>query len=371
MRLITKKPTNLATLPETYNHSGKTFDNQTSTKEKFTILIIESNSCSFTSLSEILRSEDRVFLKTNAEKDAFKLAQRKPDIGLIVFDAGRLAQTGYEVVKQLAGNPLTKHIPLLLIAGPAELENINPENFGNQPVDYLLSPVNNTVARAKVSLFERSFFQERELKEMQAQRDEANAQLQRTKDIATKLKTPVAGINGLVSLIRMNKEVLRIDDVQDKMSLLGSLSSNLSEMITSSFDTSESGGDEEPTSTGKLISKCLSLLKAPSSISFKIESDLPIFKTKELKLQRIFQHLIDNAIKYTGKQQGLISIGVEDAGDFYRFYVKGKGATNENPKKNPESALNSLKSSVEEQGGKIWVEAVPGDGCKFMFLWKK
>jgi signal transduction histidine kinase len=318
----------------------------------------------------MLRSEDRVLLKTNTEKDAFKLAQRKPNIGLIVFDAGRLAQTGYEVVKQLGSNPLTKHIPLLLIVGPAELENINPENFGNQPVDYLLSPVNNTVARAKISLFERSFFQERELKEMQAQRDEANAQLQRTKDIATRLKTPVAGINGLVSLIRMNKEILRIDDVQDKMSLLGSLTSNLSEMLSSSFDTSESGY-EEPTSTGKLISKCLSLLKAPSSISFKIESDLPIFKTKELKLQRIFQHLIDNAIKYTGKQQGLISIGVEDAGDFYRFYVKGKGATNENPKKNPESALNSLKSSVEEQGGKIWVEAVPGDGCKFMFLWKK
>ena len=43
----------------------------------------------------------------------------------------------------------------------------------------------------------------------------------------------------------------------------------------------------------------------------------------------------------------------------------------DNLKKNPESALNSLKSSVEEQGGKIWVEAVPGDGCKFMFLWKK
>ncbi len=371
MRLITQKPTNLATLPETYDHSGKNFDNQPSTKENFTILITEGPSCNFTSLSEILGSEDRVFLKTSNEKDAFKLAQRKPNIGLIVFDADRLAQTGYEVVKQLAGNPLTKHIPLLLIAGPAELENINPENFGNQPVDYLLSPVNNTVARAKVSLFERSFFQEGELKEMQAQRDEANAQLKRTKDIATKLKTPVAGINGLVSLIRMNKEVLRIDDVQDKMSLLGSLTSNLSEMISSSFDSSESGGYEEPTSTGKLISKCISLLQAPSSISFKIESDLPIFKTKELKLQYVFQHLIDNAIKYTGKQQGLISIGVEDAGDFYRFYVKGKGGMKENLKKNPESALSSLKSSVEEQGGKIWVEAVPGDGCKFMFLWKK
>lgn len=109
----------------------------------------------------------------------------------------------------------------------------------------------------------------------------------------------------------------------------------------------------------------------------------------EAKLQQVFQNLMSNAVKYNDKPEGLIEIGHHEDGTFYRFYVKDNGpgikdgdkerifelfAVTDNEAHGESSTgigLNLLKTLVEEQGGRIWVENNEGDGATFFFTWKK
>ena len=127
----------------------------------------------------------------------------------------------------------------------------------------------------------------------------------------------------------------------------------------------------------------------PANIKITVASDMPVFKTIKIKILEVFQNLISNAIKYNNKKDGLIEIGCVDKADFYEFYVKdnGQGILPEHRHKVFELfntgtgkairetstgfGLNIVKLIVEEQGGRIWVDSVPGEGSTFYFEWKK
>ena len=84
-----------------------------------------------------------------------------------------------------------------------------------------------------------------------------------------------------------------------------------------------------------------------------------------------------------------IEIGAVDKGNWYEFFVKDNGQgiskkdherifhlfeVTENESKRDSTTgvgLNLLKVIVEEQGGKIWVASVPGEGSTFYFEWLK
>lgn len=138
-----------------------------------------------------------------------------------------------------------------------------------------------------------------------------------------------------------------------------------------------------------LVKETIGLLFPPSHINFEVQADLPTFYTNKLHLFQVFQNLLSNAIKYNDKQDAKIEVGMEDAGEFYKFFVKdnGQGIADRDQEKvfklftvtdNVSSAdsstgvgLNMLKVLVEEQGGKLWVESKKGKGSCFFFEWHK
>ena len=125
------------------------------------------------------------------------------------------------------------------------------------------------------------------------------------------------------------------------------------------------------------------LLFPPDHVRFIISGDLPVIKTKKLKLQQVFQNLISNAIKYNDKAEAVIEIGVKDETAPYCFFVKDNGpgideessskifdlfSTGNNIAKGESSTgvgLNLLKMIVGEQGGKIWMENNTSQGAVF------
>lgn len=361
-------------------------------KEKFTILLVDDIKENFLTMEKLLDAENRCFLKATSGQDALDIVRDHPEVSLILLDVHMPGMSGFEVAKTLNSNPQTCNIPFIFVtANRIEDKNIL-EGFQKGAVDYLIKPLNPNITRAKVAVFERLFFQQQQLRKIIIERDRVNAQLERyTKVMAHDLKTPLAGIISLISLIRINEKVQDIDDVLEELIMLETLSSNLSDMITSVLQDSKTchERDEQLVSVEVLVNKCIGLLQPPTTINFAIERDLPILRTREIQLQQVFQNLIGNAIKYNDKAQGLIHIGGYDEGGYYKFFVKDNGPGIDHADINrifdefeTGSALSQkdsstglglhlIKTLIEEKGGKIWVSSTLNQGSVFYFLWPK
>jgi len=115
--------------------------------------------------------------------------------------------------------------------------------------------------------------------------------------------------------------------------------------------------------------------------------DLPVVRSNDTELTRLFQNLIGNALKYC-ESVPAIHIGSSDENDYWLFCVKDNGigidaayleqifdvfkrlhSKSEYP--GTGMGLSICKKIVEKLGGKIWVESKLGEGSAFYFTLPK
>jgi signal transduction histidine kinase len=166
--------------------------------------------------------------------------------------------------------------------------------------------------------------------------------------------------------------------------------SRLTDMITAILDYSREhqfNHHEEEVDVNQLLQELVKMLFPPPHVEILISEEFPTIRTSKQKLQQVFQNLLTNAIKYNDKESAEIVIGGNENGDFFDFYVKDNGPGIEEKDnerifrlfekvdaedgKGTGVGLNILKLLVETQGGKVWVESMPGKGSCFYFQWRR
>jgi light-regulated signal transduction histidine kinase (bacteriophytochrome) len=116
---------------------------------------------------------------------------------------------------------------------------------------------------------------------------------------------------------------------------------------------------------------------------------MPKVKGDTIQLVRLFQNLIDNAIKFkASNRQPEIKISVEERAEDFVFSVKDNGIGiedkfynrifvifqrlhNRNEYEGTGIGLAVCKKIVERHGGEIWVESKQNEGSNFFFTIKK
>jgi len=362
-------------------------------KKVFSVLLVDDREENLISLEEILAQENRVFHKARSGNEALKQVLKNEDLGLIMLDVQMPDMDGFEVAKLLKSNSKTRDISIIFVTAINKEDQYVLKGFEYGAVDYLQKPLDIGVTKAKVNVFERLYFYQRDLRQALSETERINKQLERFVYIVSHdIKSPLSSIITMLSLLEEDDKILKDAELQSKIEMLSQASNHLSSMIGSILDYSKKSISQqtiEEVDVHELVIQTAYLLFPPKNIQITTVGQLPVINTRKLKLQQVFQNLLSNAIKYNNKENGLIEVGVTTKKDCYEFFVKdnGPGIAEEDQRSifklfhvtdnisNRESStgigLNILKMIIEEQGGKIWVESVPGEGSTFFFEWHK
>lgn len=361
--------------------------------QDFVILLVDDRPENILSLEEILAKDGRRFIKAESGNEALKQVLKNEDIGLIMLDVQMPDMDGFEVAHILKANSKTRDIAIIFVTAISNDERYVLKGFEEGAVDYLHKPLDVNITRAKVNVFERLYFSQYNLQMSLSEVERINKQLERFVFIVSHdLKSPLASICMLADLMQHDERVSRDSELSEHVGIIANAANRLSEMIGSILEYSRKSLSQqtiEEVNSYRLVSEIVELLFLPNYFTITIQECLPVLYTHKIKLQQVLQNLISNSVKYNDKKDALLEIGAVDKGNWYEFYVKDNGpgiskrdharifhmfetAGNISHKDSSTGlGLNLLKVLVEEQGGKIWVNSVVGEGSTFFFEWTK
>lgn len=203
------------------------------------------------------------------------------------------------------------------------------------------------------------------------------------------LKSPLRSIDALVEWLREDYADSLDVEGQETLHLIRNNVAKMEALITGILEYSTIDKNNYKTyrvNLHTLVEDVLNFVDIPKSIDVRVNNLLPSVNGDKYRLQQLFQNLIDNAITYNDKENGLIEIGCVDVGEYYEFYIRdnGKGIEKKFLNKifkaffklgNKESSvgigLSIVKKIVELYEGKIWVLSKLEQGTTIYFTLKK
>ncbi len=365
-------------------------------RNEFTILLVDDRPENLIALEEMLAQEGRAFIKASSGNEALRQVLKNDRIGLIMLDVQMPDMDGFEVAQLLKSNPKTRNISIIFVTALSKEDQYVLKGFQEGAVDYLPKPLDISVTKAKVTVFEKLFFYQQTLKNTATELERINKQLERfVYTVSHDLKSPLTGLIAILSLLEMRQEeeVFLQNEAVEYTGLAKSAAHYMSTMIDDLLDYSQKSADQQTVEwvdTKELTQQITRLLFPPPHIQIQISASMPTVQTRRLKLQQVFQNLISNAVKYNDKPNGLIDIGYADKGELIEFFVRDNGpgisdddqavifnlfrrggAESTLPESSTGVGLNILKMLVEEQGGTLRIDSRLGQGSTFYFEWMK
>ena len=205
------------------------------------------------------------------------------------------------------------------------------------------------------------------------------------------LKAPLRAISQLTHWISNDYAQALDREGREMMDLIVKRVKRMDGLIEGVLSYSRIGRIKEQAETldlSILVRELIENAMAPSHIRLSIDGQLPVVLRDPIRMEQVFQNLIQNAITYMDKPEGIVKIGCEDEGTQWKFSVadNGPGIDRQyhdkifqifqtlSPRDEHESSgvgLTLVKKIIEQYDGSIWVESEPGKGSTFYFILPK
>ncbi len=150
------------------------------------------------------------------------------------------------------------------------------------------------------------------------------------------------------------------------------------------------GKEFAPTDCEALVQRTIANFKFAIEESGAVvtHDPLPTVPADKMQLERVFQNLLSNALKYRGTEPPRVHIGVREMENEWQFYVRDNGIGIDSEDfdyifavfqrlhtrdeyEGTGIGLAICKKIVERHGGRIWVESALGEGATFYFTLPK
>jgi two-component system, chemotaxis family, sensor kinase Cph1 len=203
------------------------------------------------------------------------------------------------------------------------------------------------------------------------------------------LREPLRMITSFLQLLKRRYANELDDDANDFINYAVEGAKRLDMMINDLLEFSEIGTKErelEYIHSDRIVEQVLTNLETKIRyINAEITYDsLPIIYANEYQMIQLFENIIDNAIKFSGRKNPKIHISAKKQADEYIFVVKDNGIGIE--KQHLERIFNIFQRLhsrrkydgsgmglpisqriIQEHKGKIWAISTPGKGSTFYF----
>lgn len=201
------------------------------------------------------------------------------------------------------------------------------------------------------------------------------------------LKAPLRAISQLTHWISEDYADALDREGRDMMDLILKRVKRMDSLIEGVLSYSRIGSTRERTETlnlDTLVKELIDHAMAPPHINITINGKLPVVQGDPIRMEQVFQNLIDNAVTYMDKPEGIVTIGCEDKGSLWEFSVADNGPGIDKqyhdkifqlfqtlaPRDEHESSgvgLTLVKKIIEQYEGSIWVVSETGKGSTFYF----
>jgi PAS domain S-box-containing protein len=259
-------------------------------------------------------------------------------------------------------------------------------------VEVIATPVSTTGGNVIQVLFQditRRKLNEAEREALIRDLEAKNAELERfTYTVSHDLKAPLITIRGFLGYIERDIQAGDMERLKGDFQRIIAATDKLQRLLNELLELSRIGRLMNPPQNiplGDLIQEALQLLEGQlreRQVEVRMEADLPVVFGDTQRLLEVIQNLLDNAVKFMGKQthpvieigrQGeekgmpIISIRDNGTGIAPQHHERIFGLFN---KLDPNAegtgvGLTIVRRIVEVHGGRIWVESEPGKGSTF------
>lgn len=373
------------------------------------VLIVDDTPANVAMLAEHLGSRGFAVMVAQDGEEAVERARfAQPD--LILLDVMMPGIGGFEACRRLKMNPETHAIPVIFMTAMSDIAG-KMTAYEAGAVDYVTKPfhIDEVFARVNAHLELRAMQRELESQNRQLQQEisvrvateqilakntaelaRSNAQLEQLAYVASHdLQEPLRMIISYLQLLERRYKG-RIDaDATDFIDYAVDGAKRMQKLIDDLLAYSRLGSQAkplQPTSSKEVVEEAMRSLRASieESGAQVVFGTLPCVMGDAAQLTQLFQNLIANAIKFRRRDPPHIHIDAQPADDVWCFSVKddGIGIAPEYFERifvmfqrlHGRSAypgtgigLALCKRIVEQHGGRIWVESVPGEGSVFRF----
>lgn len=252
----------------------------------------------------------------------------------------------------------------------------------------------NKLVKAKANVEEKK----EELEEQKMLLEKANKELDSFVYTASHdLRAPLRGISSFTSFLEEDYKEKFDEEGKDYLKEIRESANRMNELIEDLLKLSRISRIKNPyedVNMNVLIDSVIKRIEfdiKEKKVDLKIQKDIPIVKCDRIKMNEVFLNLINNAIKFSSKDNKVnprVEIGYTDEVEFHKFYVKDNGIGID-PKHHNEifgifrrlhtadqyegtgAGLSIVKRIIDDHGGSIWVESEPGKGATFYFTISK
>lgn len=204
------------------------------------------------------------------------------------------------------------------------------------------------------------------------------------------LKTPLRGINNIVSWMEEDHEQEISPEIKKNLDLITSRTARLENMINGLLEYAKVGKVQkgvEIVDVLRLVRELIELV-VPKHYTVQIDGVMPFIATEKLHIEQVFSNLITNAVKYNGNEKPKIIIKAREIKDYYEFTVTDNGIgiqkeyfdkifvifhtlQEKDAFESTGVGLAIVKKIIDDYKGTIRVESEIGKGSSFIFTWPK